>query len=61
MRWQTLRRQALGTGGRAQRGGSVIMMAATKEKKNRDLQMLKGMLNDEETAGGLADCARHFI
>ena len=40
----------VGSGSRAgQRGALVIQMAASKEKKDRDLSMLKGMLENEDT------------
>lgn len=38
-----------GSKGAGERGSLVIRMAATKQKKNRDLNMLKGMLENEET------------
>ena len=40
----------VGSGNRAgQRGALVVQMAASKEKKARDLSLLKGMLEKEET------------
>ena len=42
--------RGVGAGGSARRRGAlVIQMAASKEKKGRDLNMLKGRLADEST------------